>query len=255
MNDLLKWSIENSDAARQPTDPNDPSSVPPPSTRGLNAEVLAALFGGPSEAELMKEAMAALLSDEVDLENKLIAFDNFEQLVESIDNANNMEKLGLWTPLIGLLQHKEPDMRRMAAWCVGTAVQNNEKGQDKVSHAVFICVGLLQGQMLIPWHSSLFSTLFRPFSLSLPLIPTPKSAEKPSMLFLPRCAIISLPWTSLSNICLRGMLQRAESTRETWMLWTLSWINSRRTLWSLPEWQIPGTRVEFFRLLAGDTDG
>ncbi|KAL1981305.1 hypothetical protein VTN96DRAFT_2798 [Rasamsonia emersonii] len=132
MNDLLKWSIENSDAARRPTDSNDPSSAPPPSTRGLDPEVLAALFGGPSDAELMKESMAALLSDEVDLENKLIAFDNFEQLVETIDNANNMEPLGLWTPLIGLLQHKEPDMRRMAAWCVGTAVQNNQKGQDKL---------------------------------------------------------------------------------------------------------------------------
>lgn len=215
MNDLLKWSIENSDAARRPTDSNDPSSAPPPSTRGLDPEVLAALFGGPSDAELMKESMAALLSDEVDLENKLIAFDNFEQLVETIDNANNMEPLGLWTPLIGLLQHKEPDMRRMAAWCVGTAVQNNQKGQDKVSHAVLICIGLLQEQMLIPLHSSLFSTLFRPSFLSQPLIPTPKSAEKPSMLCLPQCAIISLPWTSLSNIYLQGMPQQTESMPET----------------------------------------
>lgn len=137
LNELLKWSVENSDVSRQPTDPNDPSSVPPPTTRGLNEEALKALMGGPSDADLMKESMAALLSDEVDLDNKMVAFDNFEQLVETIDNANNMEPLGLWTPLVGLLGHKEADMRRMSAWCIGTAVQNNEKGQDKVRTLFF----------------------------------------------------------------------------------------------------------------------
>lgn len=137
MNELLKWSIENSDVSRRHQDPHDPSSTPAPSTRGLNPEAIKALFGGPSDAELMKESMAALHSDEVDLENKLIAFDNFEQLVETIDNANNMEPLGLWTPLVELLKHKEPEMRRMAAWCIGTAVQNNEKGQDKVCFSLY----------------------------------------------------------------------------------------------------------------------
>jgi hsp70-interacting protein len=133
MNDLLKWGIRNSEASRESADPNDPSSETSTSTSGLNAEALAALMGGPTDADLMKESIAALRSDEVDLENKMIAFDNFEQLVETIDNANNMEPLGLWTPLVELLQHKESDMRRMAAWCVGTAVQNNQKGQDKVN--------------------------------------------------------------------------------------------------------------------------
>ncbi|KUL84605.1 hypothetical protein ZTR_08722 [Talaromyces verruculosus] len=137
LNELLKWSVENSEASRQSIanindDPNNPNPVPPPTLNGLNEAALRALMGGPSDADLMKESMAALLSDEVDLENKIVAFDNFEQLVENIDNANNMEPLGLWTPLVGLLQHKEADMRRMAAWCIGTAVQNNEKGQDKL---------------------------------------------------------------------------------------------------------------------------
>lgn len=131
MNNLLKWSIENSTSARQAGDSND--AAPAPTTRSnLNPEMLSALFGGPSDADLMKAAMEALHSDEVDLENKMIAFDNFEQLIESIDNANNLEPLGLWTPLVELLKHEEAEMRRMAAWCIGTAVQNNEKAQDKV---------------------------------------------------------------------------------------------------------------------------
>ena len=114
-----------------PNSSNSNNSVADAS-RGLTPEMISTLLGGPSDADLMKAAMEALRSDEVDLENKMIAFDNFEQLLENIDNANNMEPLGLWTPLVELLRHEEADMRRMAAWCVGTAVQNNEKAQDKV---------------------------------------------------------------------------------------------------------------------------
>lgn len=159
LNSLLKWGIQNSstepnaenaentetthqqqqtqtEEAQHITN-NDQGSTAPASTaesasRGINAEMLSSLFGGPSEADLMKGSMAALVDPEIPLDDKMIAFDNFEQLIESLDNANNMEPLGLWSPLAGLLDHDEPDMRRMAAWCVGTAVQNNEKSQDKV---------------------------------------------------------------------------------------------------------------------------
>ncbi|EAU32356.1 conserved hypothetical protein [Aspergillus terreus NIH2624] len=127
MNKILKWSIQNSTNAS-----SDQNAAADATSRGLTPEMMATLFGGPSDADLMKASMEALRSDEVDLENKLVAFDNFEQLIESIDNANNLEPLGLWTPLVELLRHEEADMRRMAAWCVGTAVQNNEKAQDKL---------------------------------------------------------------------------------------------------------------------------
>ena len=125
MNHLLKWGIENSSA--------DPplSDAPPP--RPIDPAILQAIFGGPSDADLMKQSMAAILSPDITLENKLTAFDNFEQLIESIDNANNLEPLGLWTPLVELMKNEEGQLRRMAAWCVGTAVQNNEKAQERVS--------------------------------------------------------------------------------------------------------------------------
>ncbi|MCJ1378793.1 hsp70 nucleotide exchange factor fes1 [Xylographa soralifera] len=123
MNHLLKWGIENSsDVAPAP-------DAPPP--RPLDPAILQAIFGGPSDADLMKQSMAAIISSDITLENKLIAFDNFEQLIESIDNANNLEPLGLWTPLVELLKNEEGQLRRMAAWCVGTAVQNNEKAQER----------------------------------------------------------------------------------------------------------------------------
>lgn len=131
MNKLLKWSVQNSQQTNE-----DGSVTAPPSAneaaRNLTPDMINALMGGPSDADLMKAAMEVLHSDESDLENKLIAFDNFEQLIEGIDNANNLEPLGLWTPLVKLLEHDEAEMRRYSAWCIGTAVQNNEKAQDKV---------------------------------------------------------------------------------------------------------------------------
>ena len=139
MNQLLQWSIENSEATR-----NDPSAATGsiderPSARSINQDAINSLFGGPSDAELMKQSIAAIESSDLSLENKLVAFDNFEQLIETIDNANNMESLGLWTPLIKQLDSTEADIRKMAAWCLGTAVQNNVKAQERVSSLHTFC--------------------------------------------------------------------------------------------------------------------
>lgn len=132
MNQLLKWSIENSDATRNdPTALTDPKAERP-SGQGLNAEAIKALMGGPSDAELMKQSMAAIESPDLPLDQKLVAFDNLEQLIETVDNANNMQPLGLWTPLKDQLTSDQADMRRMAAWCMGTAVQNNQQSQERV---------------------------------------------------------------------------------------------------------------------------
>ena len=132
MNQLLKWSIENSEnPSADPTSTTDPKAERP-SGRPLDPDVLNSLLGGPTDADLMKESMAAILSPDITLDNKVVAFDNFEQLIETIDNANNMESLGLWTPLVGLLTDNEAELRKYAAWCLGTAVQNNVKAQQKL---------------------------------------------------------------------------------------------------------------------------
>ncbi|KAL9002595.1 MAG: hypothetical protein Q9188_004486 [Gyalolechia gomerana] len=135
MNQLLKWSIENSDTTRNdPTAATDPKAERQdwPSGRGLNQEAIKSLMGGPSDAELMKQSMEAIQLSDLSLENKMVAFDNLEQLIENVDNANNLASLGLWTPLKAQLANDEADMRRMAAWCMGTAVQNNVKSQERL---------------------------------------------------------------------------------------------------------------------------
>ncbi|KAK4219527.1 nucleotide exchange factor Fes1-domain-containing protein [Rhypophila decipiens] len=167
LNSLLKWSIEHTapsahqttdiraadetaspsaEQAAAPTTSGDPSA---PSGGGathrpIDPAVLDALFGGPSEADLMKAAIEVITSpasENVPLEQKLIAFDNLEQLIESLDNANNLEPLALWSPLLSVLEHEEAELRKMAAWCVGTAVQNNVKTQERL---------LAMGQLGLP---------------------------------------------------------------------------------------------------------
>lgn len=126
LNQLLQWSIENSDVGRT-------SDQPRREPKGLSADALRALMGGPSDADLMRQAMTIIISTdpEVTHESKMTAFDNFEQMIENLDNANNMTPLGLWTPMVSQLESEVADYRLMAAWCLGTAVQNNEKAQER----------------------------------------------------------------------------------------------------------------------------
>ncbi|KAM4056191.1 nucleotide exchange factor fes1 domain-containing protein [Hirsutella rhossiliensis] len=134
LNDLLRWGIENS-ADTPGGDSSAQQQQQPAHTTNLTPDVMAALMGGPSDADLMKASMeiiTAPLSDQVSVQDKLIAFDNFEQLIEGLDNANNIANLGLWTPLLAQLDADESELRKMAAWCIGTAVQNNERTQERL---------------------------------------------------------------------------------------------------------------------------
>lgn len=131
LNQLLQWSVENSDASKD-SQSTDPSTSSRPKTN-LNPELLAQLFGAPSDADRMRQAMTAIIAplSEVDLSNKLIAWDNLEQLIENLDNANNMQALGMWVPLVEQLDAEEAEMRRYACWCLSTAVQNNAPCQER----------------------------------------------------------------------------------------------------------------------------
>ena len=124
LNTILKWGIENSQVAQDTTK----------SKTQLNEDAVRALFGEnvKSDADLMRESMAAVQDEELSLKNRIQAFDNFEQLIENLDNANNIEALRLWDPLVKQLQSREADLREFAAWCCSTAVQNNTRTQERV---------------------------------------------------------------------------------------------------------------------------
>jgi hsp70-interacting protein len=129
LNNLLKWGIQNSEASR-----ND-ASAPKPMTEVDRAALQALITErrGPSDADLMKESFEVIENNEAEAEHKYTAFENFELLIQGIDNANNMESCGLWTRLIKQLNNEDPEMRMWAAWCCCTAVQNNVRSQERVS--------------------------------------------------------------------------------------------------------------------------
>ncbi|KAH3903105.1 related to Hsp70 nucleotide exchange factor FES1 [Saccharomycodes ludwigii] len=121
MEKLLQWSIANT----QKNEDGKTHDQPDP-------KALAELFGlgGPSEPELMKHAMAVISNPDATVDNKLIAFENFEMLIENLDNANLMKNLKLWEPLIKVLDDKDDELRACALSTIGSAVQNNQTTQN-----------------------------------------------------------------------------------------------------------------------------
>ncbi|KAI9429419.1 nucleotide exchange factors-like protein [Lactarius psammicola] len=125
MQSLLRWGIENSSSNA------DSSAAPSASTRrmtDLDPGIIDAILGRP-DSELMKEALAKAQDASLDEDARLTALDDLEMLVENIDNANDLEKLGMWEPLQSLLGSPSDDVRIQALWVIGTAVQNNPSAQ------------------------------------------------------------------------------------------------------------------------------
>ena len=85
------------------------------------------LLGKPDAARMTE--LMDLLKSSKDSQEKVNYLEEMEGLVENLDNANDLEPLGLWGPLISFLQDDDGEVRSHTAWALGTAVQNNEKSQ------------------------------------------------------------------------------------------------------------------------------
>jgi hypothetical protein len=125
LNDVFKWSIQNSGAAKQ--NGELPPAMP-------NAAGLGALFGigVKTEPQQMEENFAIILDPKSSTDDILDAFEYLELLIGKIDNANNLEPMKKWTVLMDLLDHDRHEMRMGAADCIGTAVENNSRAQERV---------------------------------------------------------------------------------------------------------------------------
>lgn len=126
MQSLLRWSIENS----TPLD-SAPTDGPLPRREDLNPEMIHMLLGKP-DAERMKDDVAIAVDTSKTEDERIIALDDLELLIEHIDNANNLESLKLWEPIQSLLTSEEAstDIKVHALWVIGTALQNNPSAQD-----------------------------------------------------------------------------------------------------------------------------
>ncbi|EIN05153.1 nucleotide exchange factors-like protein [Punctularia strigosozonata HHB-11173 SS5] len=127
MQSILRWSIENSD----PSSSQNASHVEP---RKIDPEIIDMILGKP-DSELMKEALAIAVDESRDEDERVQALDDFEMLIEQIDNANNLEKLHMWEPLHNLLLSptSPTSLKSHVLWILGTAVQNNPAAQHAYS--------------------------------------------------------------------------------------------------------------------------
>ncbi|GAB4857889.1 hypothetical protein Ancab_015794 [Ancistrocladus abbreviatus] len=86
----------------------------------------------PSDAELMTIAINDLNNSSLSLDDRLRALEELLILVEPIDNANDLHKLGGLVAVIRQLDDVEPQIRKLAAWVLGKASQNNPVVQKQV---------------------------------------------------------------------------------------------------------------------------
>jgi len=120
---LLSWATQNT--AR---DPDNPDIVAPQPIKNLDPGIIDLILGKPDSVR-MKEALAVASDESKSQDDRVQALDDLEMLIESLDNANYMEVLKMWDPILSLASSKIPEIATQALWVAGTAIQNNPKSQ------------------------------------------------------------------------------------------------------------------------------
>ncbi|XP_051122543.1 hsp70 nucleotide exchange factor FES1 [Andrographis paniculata] len=131
---MLQWAIGHSDPAKLKEAALGIQHLSPEELRERQMEIkeLMERLKTPSDAELMKIAIDDLDNSSLSLEQHQRALQELLILVEPIDNANDLHKLGGLTAIIGKLEHSNPQIRTTAAWVLGKACQNNPFVQNQV---------------------------------------------------------------------------------------------------------------------------
>ncbi|XP_050225426.1 hsp70 nucleotide exchange factor FES1 [Mercurialis annua] len=121
---MLQWAIGHSDPQKlkEVAQRLSPTEL---KNRQLEIRQLVDELRMPSDAQLMKVAITDLNNSSLSLEDHHRALQELLILVEPIDNANDLSKLGGIGVLIQDLNHPDSDVRRMSAWVLGKASQNN----------------------------------------------------------------------------------------------------------------------------------
>lgn len=128
--ELLRWGIANSNQDGSNSIAQISEDIAAGRRPDLTDPGLYDAIMGKSEAQMMTEELSVAVNPSRPVEDRVIALDNFEMLIEQIDNANNMESLGMWPAVLSLCaQDQDPRIQSTGAWIIGTAVQNNDKGQ------------------------------------------------------------------------------------------------------------------------------
>ncbi|GAB4817589.1 hypothetical protein N2152v2_004635 [Parachlorella kessleri] len=139
MEDLLRWAIVNSDGkeleqqaveARRPAPGGDFLE-----RQQQLATLLQAVKEQPTEAELIVEALTIVRNASEPAVVRGNALKALRILVEPLDNANDLDKLGGVGPMVALLGSPSPLLRAGAAYVLGTAASNNGPFQQTLMQA------------------------------------------------------------------------------------------------------------------------
>lgn len=131
---MLQWAIGHSDPAKlkEAAKSTQRLSDDELMKRQIEIKELMDKLKMPSDAELMKIAIDDLNNSSISLEDRLRALEELLTLVEPLDNANDLDKLGGLAAVIRQLDNVESDVRKLAAWVIGKASQNNPVVQKQV---------------------------------------------------------------------------------------------------------------------------
>ncbi|OAY43789.1 uncharacterized protein LOC110621144 [Manihot esculenta] len=131
---MLQWAIGHSDPEKLKETAQDVQRLSPNELKERQVEIkeLMEKMKMPSDSQLMQIAIDDLNNSSLSLEDHHRALQELLVLVEPIDNANDLTKLGGHHAVIRELNHPDPDIRRVSAWVLGKASQNNAFFQKQV---------------------------------------------------------------------------------------------------------------------------
>ncbi|KAJ6428519.1 hypothetical protein OIU84_023857 [Salix udensis] len=131
---MLHWAIGHSDPTKLKEGAEDAQrlSASELQKRQLELKELIEKMKMPSDAELMRMAIDDLNNSSSSLGDRQRALQELLILVEPLDNANDLNKLGGLAIVIQELDHPDQDIRRLSAWVLGKACQNNAAVQKQI---------------------------------------------------------------------------------------------------------------------------
>lgn len=131
---MLQWAIGHSDPAKLELKAHDVQQLSTDELQKRQMEIkeLVEKLEMPSDAKLMRIAIDDLSNSSLSLEDHRRALEELLILVEAIDNANDLHKIGCLSLVIGELSNSDPGIRKTSAWIVGKASQNNPVVQKQV---------------------------------------------------------------------------------------------------------------------------
>ncbi|KAL7135269.1 hypothetical protein ABFS83_11G082400 [Erythranthe nasuta] len=130
---MLQWAIGHSDPAKLKETTLNVQRLSPEELKQRQMEIKELeKLQMPSDAKLMTVAINDLNNLSLPLEDRRRALQELLVLVEPIENANDLHKLGGLTAVIKELNNPNAEIRIISAWILGKAGQNNPFVQNQI---------------------------------------------------------------------------------------------------------------------------